>query len=233
MQKGANQGWWLCKNVQTKGGDAAVEIADTGLGMSKEVLPNVFEPFFSTKPKDRGTGLGLASAYGIIKNHNGIIEVESEPGQGATFTIYLPSAKKSARPDTSLPRLKRIKTTGSETLLLIDDERMILEVGTEMLESLGYTVLPVDSGEAALEIYADQKDAVDLVIMDMVMPKMSGDDLYRRLKTIDANVKVLLSSGYSNEGGANKIVSQSCNGFIQKPFNLKQLSEKVREVLET
>ncbi|OPX93931.1 MAG: Blue-light-activated protein [Syntrophorhabdus sp. PtaB.Bin006] len=206
-----------------------VSIIDTGVGMDERTQKRIFEPFFTTREMGRGSGLGLASAYGIIKHHGGVIEVSSEKGRGSTFTIYLGVSKK--KPVTE-KRISTLPQKGSETILLVDDQDMILDTCGEALRTLGYTVIPAKSGQEALEIYAHNKEAVDLVVLDMIMPGLSGGATYDKLKETDQQVKVLLSSGYSIDGQASQILERGCNGFIQKPFDIQTLSQKIREVLE-
>ena len=205
-----------------------VAVSDTGVGMDRPTMARIFEPFFTTREMGRGTGLGLASAYGIIKNHGGVINVYSEKGEGSSFSIYLPASSKSVEKETT-PSARLSK--GQGTLLLVDDEEMILDVGTAMLKKLGYTVHVAGNGDEALQFYQEQGETIDLVILDMVMPKMGGGEVFDRLKAIDPAVKVLLSSGYSINGKASEIIDRGCVGFIQKPFNLAQLSEKMQSVL--
>jgi two-component system, cell cycle sensor histidine kinase and response regulator CckA len=207
-----------------------VTVADTGVGIAREDLSRIFEPFFTTKEMGRGTGLGLASVYGIVKSHGGHINVYSEPGQGTTFNFYLPaSAREVVQPiesaDTALRR-------GSETVLLIDDEEMILDVGSGLLHELGYTVVTALSGPEALEIYTARQAEIAMVVMDMIMPGMGGGETFDRLKEINPAVRVLLCSGYSINGQASHIMERGCDGFIQKPFNMQQLSVKMREILD-
>lgn len=214
-------------NVQP-GRYVKTSVTDTGIGIDKEVQAKIFEPFFTTKDRGRGTGLGLASAYGIVKNHDGIINVYSERGKGTTFTIYLPSSNKSlnkGEEDMAPP------ATGTETLLLVDDEEMVLEIGKEMLDELGYHTFIACSGQEAIEIYLQEKGKIHLIILDMIMPEMSGGQTYEELQKIDPGVKVLLSSGYSLNGKASYILHRGCNGFIQKPFNIEELSHKIRDIL--
>ena len=176
-----------------------------------------------------GTGLGLASAYGIITNHQGLIEVESDRDRGTTFIIYLPA---SGRPALEKPRPSVKRVSGDETLLLVDDEEMILNVGAQMLERLGYTVLTARTGQDAIDIYHREIGTIAMVILDMIMPVMSGRDLFERLKQINPELKTLLSSGYSIDGQATEILKRGCNGFIQKPFTLDAISQKIRSILD-
>ena len=205
-----------------------ISVSDTGVGIDRKTRERIFEPFFTTKEMGRGTGLGLASVYGIIKSHGGYIDVDSEEKKGTTFTIYLPASENEAVREKPIPD-EMIKGTG--TILLIDDEKMILEVGCELLEELGYTVLCALSGPEALDIFQKNSDKIDLVIMDMIMPGMGGGETFDRLRKINPEVKVLLSSGYSVNGQATKILRRGCDGFIQKPFNLNQLAEKIGGIM--
>ena len=207
-----------------------ISVTDTGVGMDKETQRRIFEPFFTTKEMDKGTGLGLASAYGIIKNHDGIINVYSEKGGGATFNIYLPAAKGVEYGEESGIEEKEIPR-GHETILLVDDEDMIINVGREMLESLGYKVLVARSGNEAIEVYRKNKEDIDLVILDMIMPDVGGGGAYDKMKEINPNMKILLSSGYGIDGQAREILERGCDSFIQKPFNMKQLSQSIRKIL--
>ena len=206
-----------------------ITVTDTGVGIDRETQKRIFEPFFTTKEMGRGTGLGLASVYGIVKSHGGYINVYSELDRGTTFTIYLPASKKEAAADDDM---SAAITKGTGTILLIDDEQMILEVGRELLEELGYTVLPVLGGQDAIDVFKKKQDKIDLVIMDMIMPGMSGSETFGRLKEIKPDARILLSSGYSIDGQATKILRRGCDGFIQKPFNMNQLADKVHKILK-
>lgn len=204
-------------------------VTDTGTGMDKRTMEKIFHPFFTTKDMGRGTGLGLASVYGIIKGHGAYIDVKSEKGHGATFSIYLPASEKKVQ--------KAVKTAGrlikgTGTLLLVDDEEVVLEVGQELLEALGYRVLTGKDGKEAVETYKKKQDDIDCVVLDMVMPTMGGGEAYDRMKEINPDIKVLLSSGYSIDGEATEILKRGCNGFIQKPFRMNELAEKIREIVE-
>ncbi len=204
-------------------------VTDTGTGMDKRTAERIFEPFFTTKETGHGTGLGLASAYGIIKGHGGYIDVESRKGQGTTFSVYLPASEKRVR--------KAVKTAepfieGSETVLLVDDEEVILKVGQQLLEAMGYKVLTARDGKEAIEVYRNNGDDIDIVLLDVVMPNMGGGEVYDRMKEINPNIKVLLSSGFSIDGEASEILERGCNSFIQKPFTMKKLSGEIREILQ-
>ena len=202
-------------------------VTDTGTGMDQKTMERIFDPFFTTK--ERGTGLGLATAYGIIKDHGGYVDVESKKGHGTTFSLYLPASQK---------RVEEVVKTGDQlvketgTVLLVDDEDVILEVGKDLLEAMGYRVLLARDGKEAIEVYGKNQDEIDIVLLDMVMPTMGGGEAYDRMKEINPDVKVLLSSGYSIDGKATEILKRGCNGFIQKPFNMNELAEKIREILD-
>jgi CheY-like chemotaxis protein len=206
-----------------------ISVTDTGTGIASEIQPKIFEPFFTTKEIGRGTGLGLASAYGIIKNHDGAIDFITEVGRGTTFYIYLPASdEKVAKPCPASTDL----TAGSETILLVDDEKVILTVNRPMLEKLGYTVLTAEGGRKAIELFDAHHDRIDMVILDMIMPDLGGGAVFDHLKSVQPDVKVLLSTGYSISGAAEEIMARGCAGFIQKPFNITRLSQKIREILD-
>jgi PAS domain S-box-containing protein len=207
-----------------------ITVADTGNGFDDETKKRIFEPFFTTKEMGRGTGLGLASVYGIIKSHGGYINVHSQKDQGTTFAVYLPASAKEVQQEKAEPVIKTV-ARGTGTILLIDDEEMIIKVGRELLQELGYKVIAARSGEEAIRLYLKNADKIDLVVMDMIMPGMGGGETFDNLKAINPGIKVLLSSGYSINGQASKILERGCDGFIQKPFNLNQLSEKIQRII--
>jgi signal transduction histidine kinase/ActR/RegA family two-component response regulator len=220
----------FCKPYQVMSGNyAKVSIADTGTGMDEIVRQQIFDPFFTTKGKGRNTGLGLSSAYTIIKNHGGMITVESEVGKGSTFCIYLPQSEKRVNQVVSEESLIHI---GSETVLLVDDEDLIIDVGGAMLEKLGYRVVIANDCEQAVDAVMVKGDEIDLVILDMVMPGMNGEVTFDRIREVKPDLPVILSSGYAIDDRTRAILRKGCNGFIQKPFNLKTLSNKIRHVLE-
>jgi CheY-like chemotaxis protein len=206
-----------------------ISVRDNGTGMDDAIQQRIFDPFFTTKDRGRGTGLGLASAYGIIKNHGGQIMVDSKMGQGTTFDIYLPASERSVYRE-SVPEEKLIK--GSGTVLLVDDEDMIIDVGKAMLAKLGYRILVASSGKQAIELVADGENGIDLVILDLIMPGISGRKTFDRIREIRPFMPVMLSSGYAIKDEVTEIMDRGCNGFIQKPFNISALSKKIRKILD-
>ncbi len=218
----------LVKGMQA-GRYMKITVTDTGMGMDEETQQKIFEPFFTTKEKVRGVGLGLASSFGIIKEHAGVIDVVSQPGQGTTFALYLPTS------DKEVPKeVYAVKTilTGKESILLVDDELSIVEVCRDILISLGYKIFTAGSGHEAIDIYKLNQEDIDLVILDMIMPGMNGSDTYKQLKSINPQVKVILSTGYSGSDQAQQILDNGCQGLIQKPFRVDDLSQSVRSVLD-
>ena len=204
-------------------------IKDTGIGMDAATQLRIFEPFFTTKDIGHGTGLGLASVYGIMKSHGGHVSVESQLGKGAVFTLLLPAVDMLPRPETAPPVAM---TQGDETILIVDDEEAIRRVYSRLLTKLGYTVLLASGGRQALELIEKHRDQISLVILDMTMPGMSGSQTYKALQSVAPNCKVLLASGHSIDGQAQEILASGCNGFLQKPFNIATIGAKIREILQ-
>ncbi|MBN1931545.1 MAG: response regulator [Desulfobacterales bacterium] len=213
----------------TPGRYIKISVTDTGIGIDEATMEKIFDPFFTTKEMGTGTGLGLASVYGIVKNHGGFINVYSEKGVGTTFNIYLPASEKEAV-EKKKPSTEVIK--GEGIILLVDDEEMIINVGEQLLTYLGYAVKTAKSGKEAIEIFENNKDDIDLVVLDMIMPGMGGGETYDRLKEINPDIKVLLSSGYSINGQAHEILNRGCDEFIQKPYTMKEISQRIRAVLD-
>jgi two-component system, cell cycle sensor histidine kinase and response regulator CckA len=203
-------------------------IEDTGVGMEADILTRIFEPFFTTKAMGRGTGLGLASAYGIVKNHGGIIDVESTPGRGSRFSVFLPASDGAVTVES---KRHQGVLKGRGTILLIDDEEFIIDVGSDMLKSLGYHAVCARDGREAVQIYTRRHAEIDLVILDMIMPEMSGFETYNELKSINPHIKVLLASGYSQKWQASDIIARDGQTFIQKPFDLARLSHMLHAIL--
>lgn len=204
-------------------------VRDSGHGMDVQTRERIFDPFFTTREMGRGTGLGLAMVYGVVKGHHGAIHVSSEPGRGAAFIILLPASKRAAQAEKNPTDSV---AGGNETILVVDDEQVVLDVSRSMAEHLGYTVYAFQDAQEALAMYRERQDEIDLVILDMVMPGMSGQEAFHRFRQINPDVKVLLASGYSINGQARQILAGGCNGFIQKPFNLDQMAATIRRMLD-
>ena len=207
---------------------AKLVVTDTGSGMDARTMGRIFEPFFTTKGPGQGTGLGLASVYGIIKNHAGFIGVESEMGKGTTFTLLLPATERQVAEDKTPTAVIQ---HGTGTILVVDDEEQIVKVCARLLQKFGYQVLTAPGGKQAIELVRQYGTKISLVLLDMTMPEMSGRQTYEALQKIMPGMKVLLSSGCSIEGQAQELLDSGCNGFIQKPFDIAVLSAKVRELL--
>ncbi len=222
-----------CKlHIETKPGAYVVlSVSDTGCGMTKDDMKRMFEPFYTTKEVGKGTGLGLAIVYGIVQNHGGGITCYSEPGHGTTFRIYLPAIKDSDENDDSLPERKAL-VGGKETVLLVDDEPLVKELGEMILKQFGYTVLTASNGKEGLEIYTRRKDSIDLVILDLIMPKMSGSECLNEIMKIDPSAKILIASGYDANGSIHGALGEGAGAFIRKPYEARELLEAVRNLLD-
>jgi two-component system cell cycle sensor histidine kinase/response regulator CckA len=205
-----------------------ISVTDHGIGMDESIRRRIFEPFFTTHDPGRGTGLGLASAFGIIKNHHGFITVQSKLGEGSTFCIYLPASDRE-------PEIEKISNEaveiGSETILLVDDEEYIIDVGEMMLKGLGYTIITANCGNGAVEIFREKCDSIDLVVLDLVMPDMSGEAVFNEIRQIKPDIKVLFASGHYMMDQTRALLDTGGSDFLQKPFNLRQLSTKIRLIL--
>jgi len=210
-----------------------LHVSDNGVGMDADTLAHVFEPFFSTKEVGKGTGLGLASVYGILKSHGGHILCSSQPGQGASFKMYWPAmpGQRIAMPGPELQH--QSAAGGSETILVVDDETDIRELTMEALQACGYRVMTAADGEQALEVYAQHVQGIDLVILDLGMPGMGGHQCLRELRRMNPQARILIASGYSAAGQARVTQGQGAAGFIAKPYQLADLLGTVRDILET
>jgi two-component system, cell cycle sensor histidine kinase and response regulator CckA len=206
-----------------------VRVRDTGTGMAPSVQKRIFEPFFTTKKEGKGTGMGLAAVYGAVRVHRGAIRVRSVQGQGTTIEVLLPchDGSPSDRPSEQPPPPSR----GKARILLVDDESVVRDVGAKMLESLGYDVVCCQDGAEAVSLYEDQSGQIDLVVMDMVMPRMNGRDAFRRMKKLNPEARVLLCSGFSMDGAAQAMIEEGMLGFLDKPFDLATLAQRVEEAL--
>ena len=209
---------------------AVIKVMDTGTGMDEETRERIFEPFFTTKEMGKGTGMGLSMAYGVVKNHNGFIEVDSSPGKGSTLTIYLPAIEKKSEREIEITKPLH---KGKGTILVVDDEEIIRNVAMDILHDLGYDVLLASSGKEGVKIYADKKYVIDLVILDMIMPEMGGKETFKKLKEINPDVKILISSGYAQDSLPEQFVDDGEAGFIQKPYNINEIAEIIKKVLST
>ncbi len=222
-----------CKihRVANPGNYVQLTVTDTGHGMDKMTIEHIFEPFYTTKETGKGTGLGLATVYGIVKSHNGHIVCYSEPDEGTTFKIYLPTID-STEEARKVEEHMTAPEGGSETILLVDDEEPIRSLGTQILEEFGYTVLTAADGESALQLYSEEQKQIDLVILDLIMPGMGGKLCLVELLKINFEAKVAIASGYSPDGPTREILKNGAKGFISKPYDLRQLLKVVREVLD-
>ncbi len=207
-----------------------LSVSDTGVGMPPHIKDHIFEPFFTTKKNAGGTGMGLATVWGIVKNHRGIVSLYTEPGIGTTFKLYFPAIGGEARrPDVEQEEVLPGK---GETLLLVDDEPIIREMWGEILEEIGYRVLCAGDGNEALSVLEDHHGELDLVILDLVMPHMGGKETLAEIKRRFPAVKVLLSSGYSENGEAREMIGSGAAGFIQKPYQIRMITLRIREILD-
>jgi PAS domain S-box-containing protein len=222
----------FCKShVGSKPGKhVLLSVRDTGHGMDKKTMAHIFEPFYTTKKTGTGTGLGLAMVYGIVKSHSGYIHCSSTRGKGTDFRIYLPVIEQEVsieeEMDDSLPK------GGTETILLIDDERLIRDLGEKALSRFGYMVLTAPDGESAVKLYGREHERIDLIILDLIMPKMSGTHCFEEIMRINPQAKVIIASGYSKDKPLSDLLERRSRGFIGKPFNVKQLLRMIRGILD-
>ena len=211
---------------------ALVRVMDTGQGMDQETQAHIFEPFFTTKGVGEGTGLGLSTVYGIVKNHGGHIICHSRVGQGTTFDLYFP-ASKSKKSAQSLPRdpVEDVRG-GNETIMVVDDEKSILEIAEDILQEYGYRTMTAESGEMLLDIYRQQAGNIDLVILDLGMPGRGGLSCLKELLVMNRNARVIIASGYSADGQVRECLERGAVGFIPKPYRLLEMLRKIRQVLD-
>ncbi|HSL50020.1 MAG TPA: ATP-binding protein, partial [Candidatus Deferrimicrobiaceae bacterium] len=208
----------------------ALAVSDTGTGMSEETTAHIFEPFFTTKDQGKGTGLGLSTVYGIVEQSRGHIQVQSELGRGTTFTIHLPRVEEPLASGPPTDAARRLRTT-SRTVLVVDDEPEVLELATEILRRVGYSVLEAADGAAALEVARRHEGRIHLLVTDMVMPGMSGRDLAERLRALRDALPVLYISGYVQDASARAALASEHSAFVAKPFTPELLTDRVRELL--
>ncbi len=205
-----------------------LQISDDGTGMSDEVQRKIFEPFFSTK--EDGTGMGLAMVYGIVKSHNGLIKVYSEKGKGTIFKLFFPKSKKSEKKKKEKPEKKLHPAKGREKILLIENEKEVVEVVKVFLEELGYKVFTASNKKEVLKLFRENK--IELVILDIIIPESEGKEIFYELKKLNPDVKILLTSSYSINDEIQEILNSGAKGFIQKPYIFDQLTKTIRETLD-
>jgi len=203
-----------------------ITVCDTGRGMDSETCSRIFEPFFTTKAVGEGTGMGLASVYGCVKSHYGSIQVDSSPGQGTTFKMLLHAAESPCDPGGKPVALKVSK--GSGHILVVDDEGIVREFVSTALQALGYSVSLCADGQEAVKYFTDHKQDIDLVILDLVMPVLNGPDTFKQLKAIDPHVKVLLSSGFTQNQTSSDLIDQGALGLLSKPFQITELIRMIK-----
>ena len=210
---------------------ACVRVRDTGSGMSREVRAHIFEPFFTTKERGKGTGLGLSVVYGVVNNHRGIVQVESEPGAGTTFGIYLPI--EHAAKETAGDRLERFsqKSREPQTILLVEDEDMLRELGVTVLEGEGYKVLAARDGVEAIELFEANRDDIGLVVCDLGLPRLGGRDAFLRMKESKPDVRAIVASGYLEPTLRSEILKAGVIDTIQKPYEFREMIEKIRSII--
>ena len=205
-------------------------VEDTGQGMEPETLAHAFEPFFTTKPKGLGTGLGLSMVYGTVENHGGAVELQSEPGQGTSVTVLLPAlAQEELDAPEETVETEAFQSVG-EGVLLVDDEELIRRVGERLLRKLGYKVAVAVDGRQAVELLREHAADFQLVILDLVMPGLDGEETFHQLRETDPLIPIILSSGYSRDEKVKRLLMAGANGFLQKPFELKHLARALKQV---
>ena len=219
-------------HVDVQEGDyVMLEVSDTGHGMDSETVERIFEPFYSTKKPGKGTGLGLAMVFGIVKGHNGHVQCYSEPGQGTAFKIYIPAIQEMEA-EREVSSTQQFESFGSETVLLIDDEELIRDLGTKILTRAGYTVLTASNGYEGLEIYRKRQEEIGLVLLDMLMPGMGGGQCLQELLSINPDVKVAIASGFSLHRQTRAVLESGVKGFMNKPFRVSEVLRTVRKILD-
>lgn len=208
-----------------------LKVSDNGTGMDDNIKKNMFEPFFSTKDVDKGTGLGLSMVYGIVNQSDGFIRVESELGKGSVFKIYFPQVEDEIRPAAARDA-QSVSHTGSETVLLVEDEEIVRKLCRQVLETCGFKVIEASNGIEALEIYENQAEEIDILMTDIVMPKMGGKELAERIREISPDMLILFMSGYPNDQGTREGLSEADVNYLQKPFTINTLTEKLKKFLD-
>ena len=207
-----------------------VRVTDTGTGISKRVKPHIFEPFYTTKERGKGTGLGLSVVYGVVNNHRGFVQVDSEPGRGTTFTIYLPlgSATEPASANGHSPGSDH---DPARTVMLVEDEEMLRELGVMLLEGDGYRVLAAKDGVEAVEMFEAHADEIGLVVCDLGLPRLGGRDVFLRMKEIKPSVRTIVASGYLEPNLRTEILRAGVIDTVQKPYDFRELIARIRSII--
>jgi CheY-like chemotaxis protein len=218
-------------HVPRPGDYVRLTVSDTGHGIDEDALDHIFEPFYTTKGPGKGTGLGLATVYGIVESHDGYITAHSKLGEGSTFKIYLPVVE-SGKEIVQLDERSTALQGGTETILLVDDEEPIRNLGRQILETFGYKVLSAVDGESALEIYRGAEEEIGMVILDLIMPGMGGRRCLEELLKMDSEARVAIASGYSPDGPTREVLLDGARGFVSKPYEVKHMLKQVRRVLD-
>ncbi len=211
----------------------SVTVQDSGVGISKDAQERLFDPFFTTKGERTGTGLGLAVVYGTIQKHNGFIEVESVPGRGSSFEIYFPAVRSDTKEESSHAPLQHTFSNGKGTILIVDDQDQVRELAVHALQNCGYTVLEAENGLSGLALYRENAEEIDLVVLDVIMPKMGGRECFENMRKFDPNVKVLIITGYTVDGSAQDFLKEGAVGVMEKPFDLNIFTNTVNKFIES
>ena len=208
-----------------------IETSDTACGIPKENISKIFDQFFTTKEVGKGTGLGLSTVYGIVKQHGGHITCYSELSGGTIFKMYFPALVSDEElRDTEV---RPLPLGGSETILVVDDEELIRDLAARILTKSGYRVITASNGEEALKVYQSQSNEISLIILDLIMPTMGGKDCLKKILEIDPQARVLIASGYSAAGKTKETIDVGAKGFVNKPYDVRQVLQAVRDVLES
>jgi CheY-like chemotaxis protein len=220
-------------NIQTKPGRYVnISVTDSGTGIPQNIIDKIFDPFFTTKEPNKGTGLGLSTVVAIVKTHDGIVNVYSEPGKGTTFKVFLPATGTFSEEEQKLTQQFVLPRGNGETILVIDDETAILTVACQTLEAFGYRVLTAQDGAEAVDIYAERKNEIAVVLTDMMMPIMDGPSLIRRLLRINPAIKIIRASGISSNDSENRFPEDRVRHFLTKPYTAETLLQAIRAILE-
>ena len=209
-----------------------IAVADTGIGMDDETRARVFEPFFTTKGRGQGTGLGLAVVYGVLQTHRGFIDVESAPGKGTTFTLYLPVSAVAPREEKPPVVKEQTVTAGRETILLVEDEDLLLDLLKMVLESNGYQVLTAKDGNEAVDLYRKHHASIALVLSDVGLPNLGGFEAFMEMKKVNPAVKSVFASGYFEPAVKTQMLESGAKNFVQKPYDVNEILKKIREAID-